>query len=229
MKEIIQRYIIIICFCPFVRCNTSENENIDKHSLLQSPLPKEVLDTYLSKIHLKDLSAGVDSFEMRLWSPFFYSDSFPLSLMRVYFSPKKLNAECYFFSDNNGGLVTSAIEIDKLNIEKFTVRGVPLNLLDSLQTYYSFSNIDTFDTDIIRRKIESGFTTATARYTLFEQASKGKYHVAFFSDPEYFPGLHRNIDRYGIASKFIKELLFRVDSLFKNWYIETGKKILSKQ
>ncbi len=214
---------LVIC------CNTNKKESIKRSLLLETPLPKNVLDEYLKKISLKDIESGVDSFEIRKWYPFYYTDSFPIALERFFYQNHVLNAECYLFSDKMGGLITSNEELNGFKVDKYVVNNLPLSFIDSIKSKFSLALIESFDINIITQKNKTGFSTGTARNVFFEQATQLHYYGAFFSDPEFYPGLHPSIDKYAAFARFTHETLVQGDTAFAKWFNEKGQRIANNR
>jgi len=221
--------VLIVLIFSILSCSTKNNKSISKHFFLEEPLPKNVLEKYLEKTSLPNIENGIGDFELRKWFPFYHLDCFPVALERIYVQNGILNADCFLFSDKNGGLITSKDELQEFQFEKFTITNLPNQLLDSLRLRYSLALIDTFDFNLIKDKMATGYTTGTPREYFFEQSDEKNYYATFISDPEFFPELHPSIDKYADLGKFIHNVFILNDSTFKEWFDGNASKIVNSR
>ena len=220
---------LMLLFTAIINCTQREEKIVTQHFFGEKNLPKDILKIYLNKASLNEIENGVDSFEVRKWFPFYYVDSFPLTLERFYFQKGVFKAECYFFSDMDGGLITTKKELKGLQVEKYSINNVPLNFLDSIITKYNLATMDTFDLNLIWKKNVNPYSTVTHRRIFLEQVNPRDYYAVFISDPQDYPGLHKSIDNYAAFAKFTFETLCKIDSGFLKWFEVKAKRIINKQ
>lgn len=221
-----KKYLLVsLILINIISCNSKKSASIERHVLLEGKVATDILGEYLRKINLHDLEKNKVEYEVRKWYPFYYTDSFPLALQRVYVENGELKGESYFFSDSRGGLILSKNEIANLRFEKYSIPHIWDVYRDSLKGYYNIGGIDTFDINILKNKNASYPSTSTPRKYLFEQADSVSYYITFITEPDKYPGLHKSIDKYAALSKFIFELFNKSDTAYYRWFLEKGQKI----
>ncbi len=212
------RNIVLILTFSLTLVNCSHNKTGFKKKLdHERPLPAAILDIYLKKIALPKIEDGVQHFEIRIWDPFNYIDSFPGSLERYYVLNGKLIGEFYLFSTKKGKVILTQEDMNEMQVEKFEVNNIPQRFLDSLIKNYNLSLLSSIDSNLLRKTMYTRLSTKTARYVFFEQASPKEYTGVFIPDPKEFAGLDKTLDSYAAFSKFTFDSLCLRDSDFRDW------------
>jgi hypothetical protein len=213
-----KKYLFIAMSLLFIlSCDNGHKENISKHVLYDRPLPKDILSIYLKETSLRDIDKGVDSFEIRKWYPFYFIDSFPTALERFYFEEGLLKGEYYLFSTKEGKRVRTKSDLAGMQVEKYEFKNIPNRFLDSLQIRYNFSQIDSFDVEIINKKNSDSYSTATPRNVFFEQSSATHYYGVFITEPGLYPGLNKSVDKYAAFAKFTLDSMCLTNKEFEKW------------
>jgi hypothetical protein len=215
--------LVSLVICLAFGCKVNK-EKTNKHFFLEDRIPTDILTTYLEKASLTKIENGVDSFEVRKWYPFYYTDSFPGALERFYYQDGSLKGEYYLFSNINGKILMTRDELKGLNVEKYKL-SIPLRFLDSLQNQYNLGQIDTFNIDILRKRNANIFSTRTPRNVFFEQSSPSNYYGIFITEPGLYPGLHPSLDMYASFAKFTFDSLCQRDTGFNKWFDEKARRI----
>ena len=220
------RYCVIFFTIIWIAASCKmSNKNVKKHLLAEDPLPKDILEIYLTKASLGNIEKGVDSFEVRKWYPFYYTDSFPVALERFYYHNGKFQGEYYLFSNKEGRILMTKKELLGLQVEKYVINDIPSKFLDSLQFNYNLANIDSFDINLVRNESISRMSTRTNRNVFFEQSSSTDYYGVFITEPGLYPALHPSLDMYASFSKFTFDSLCQRDTGFNKWFDEKARRI----
>lgn len=197
----------------------SKTTSIKKHFLLEDSLPKDVLKEYMQKTGLHDISNGADSFEIRKWYPFYYSDSFPVCLERLYVENGVVKGEYFLFSNKAGTLILTNSYLADIRVEKYEFSNISKRFFDSLYYTYNISNIDSFGMEKIRKVKSYPYTTINYRNVFYEQATKTDYYGTFITDPNQLPGVSKELDKYAAFSKFTYDSICLSDTGFRKWLL----------
>lgn len=209
-------YLLAILTLFSIGC-VSKTATIKKHFLLEDSLPKDVLKEYMQKTGLRDISNGSDSFEIRKWYPFYYSDSFPVCLERLYMENGALKGEYYIFSKKEDKLILTRSDMKDMRIEKYSLSAIPKRFYDSLYHGYNFSDVDSFSIQAIIKSKWTMFNTINYRNVFFEQATTSDYYGVFITDPNQLSGHFKGLDQYASFARFTYDSIWLRDSGFKKW------------
>lgn len=217
-------FVSLICSC------TTGEKKYSKRLILEDSLPKDILAEYLREASLKHIESGVDSFEIRKWYPFYYSDSFPVILERYYYEHNHFKGEVYFFSTQKEGKpITARKDLAGLRVEKYAIKSIPKRFLDSLFLKFNLFAIDSIDLDMIREKNSNIYSIQTPRNVFFEQSTPQQYCGVFITQPSLYPGLQKSLDEYAAFSRFTYDSICLSDTGFKKWAEPIAKRIFGIQ
>lgn len=228
MKNI-RVYFFLLCTLCAANCKKAKKSQINSTIIEQGKIPNKIIDHYLIAISLPVIQNGVKGVELRKWSPFNNSDSFPVSLSRVYLNDSLLKGEFYLFSDTDTGLITTMNELPQMKVLKYGPIILPNNIKDSIVQSNWFKNMNSINIDSIGLNKENIYFIGNVNHMLFERSDSGSYNAIFISDPEACPGLDFRIDRLADLSKFMIQVFIESDPNFPNWLEKHVKNIISKQ
>ena len=205
----------------------SKTTSIKKHFLLEDSLPKDFLKEYMQKTGLHDISNGADSFEIRKWYPFYYSDSFPVCLERLFVENGVVKVEYFLFSNKAGTLILTNSDLADIRVEKYSLSAIPKRFYDSLYHGYNFSDVDSFSIQAIIKSKWTMFNTINYRNVFFEQATTSDYYGVFITDPNQLSGHFKGLDQYASFARFTYDSIWLRDSGFKKWVYDNLNRVYS--
>lgn len=211
-------------------CQPVKKNKFKVYSIEQKKAPQDILRLYLEKVGLDDLGHPIDGVEFRKWYPFYYIDSFPVVLQRIYLKKGKVSAECYLFSDKDGGLITSINEVGGLKAQKFSITNIPYYYFDSLLTTYDLTKIYEIDFSKIDSLSKTDFLSEIPRKIFLQRADSVSKYEVFIANPELYKTLNDpNINKCANISKYFFNVLNRNDTGFYNWLGGNGQRIVGVQ
>lgn len=210
--------VFLIVILAFSSCKSNYSNSIKKNLLHERPLVKNIITSLLNKASLCPIVNGVDSFEIRIWYPFYRNDSFP-GILERYFYQDGFKGEIYFFLNEKSERITTKRELNNLLLEKFEQKNIPIRFLDSLRMNYNLGAISAFDIKKFQDDVQKNpYDDLTAQMVLLEQASNKTYYEVFISDPTIYPGRNASVDKYASFARFVRDSLTFRDSIAQKWY-----------